>query len=212
MADQHVNDVGAPRRGPGSGEERGGLAWVVTEAAAPQYVAIALPPLTGLLAHGWTGAAWGLLAAALCAGLPVGVIAVGVRRGRLDSMHLVDRKSRRGPMLAGLTAVTIGLVLLALLDAPTIVTATAAVMLGWVLVMGSITIRWKISFHTGVAAGAAVVLAHVLPAAATLAVGAALVGVIGWARVRVSHHTPAQTIAGAAAGAGVAWAVLTLTL
>ncbi|MER5622381.1 phosphatase PAP2 family protein [Streptosporangium sp. NPDC002544] len=212
MADQRVNDVGAPGQGPGGEGERGGLAWVVTEVAAPQYVAIALPPVTGLLAHGWTGAMWGLLAAALCAGVPVGVIAVGVRRGRLDSMHLVDRKSRRGPMLAGLITVAVGLVLLALLDAPAIVTATAAVMLGWVLVMGSITMWWKISFHTGVAAGAAVVLAHVLPAAATLAVGAALVGVIGWARVRVSHHTPTQTIAGAAAGAGVAWAVLTLTL
>jgi membrane-associated phospholipid phosphatase len=108
MADQRVDGAGAPGRGPGAGQERGGLAWVVTEVAAPQYVAIALPPVTGLLAHGWTGAAWGL------------------------------------------------------------------------------------------------------PAAATLAVGVALVGVIGWARVRVSHHTPTQTVAGAAAGAGVAWAVLTL--
>ena len=158
------------------------------------------------------GALWGLLAAALCAGVPVGVIAVGVRRGRLDSMHLVDRKSRTGPMLAGLVTVAAGLALLALLDAPAIVTATAAVMLGWVLVLGSITLKWKISFHTGVAAGAAVVLAHVLPAAATLAVGAVLVGVIGWARVRVSHHTPAQTVAGAVAGAGVAGAVLALVL
>ncbi|MFI6450390.1 hypothetical protein ACIBF6_02460 [Streptosporangium amethystogenes] len=201
-----------PERGAGAGGERGGLAWVVTEMAAPQYVAVALPPVAGLLAHGWVGALWGLLAAALCAGAPVGVIAVGVRRGRLDSMHLVDRKSRRGPMLTGLIAVAVGLVLLALLDAPVIVTATAGVMLGWVLVMGAITLKWKISFHTGVAAGAAVVLAHVLPAAVTLAVGAALVGVIGWARVRVSHHTPAQTLVGAATGAGVAWAVLALTL
>ncbi|MGJ6960662.1 hypothetical protein ACSDR0_02050 [Streptosporangium sp. G11] len=208
MADQRE----APRQGAGAGGKRGGLAWAVTEVAAPQYVVIALPPVAGLLAHGWAGALWGLLAAALCAGVPVGVIAVGVRRGRLDSMHLVDRRSRTGPMLVGLVTVVAGLVLLVLLDAPAIVTATAAVMLGWVLVLGSITLKWKISFHTGVAAGAAVVLAHVLPAAATLAVGAALVGLIGWARVRVSHHTPAQAVAGAAAGAGVAWAVLALVL
>ncbi|MER5644312.1 hypothetical protein [Streptosporangium sp. NPDC002524] len=202
----------ASGQGPGAGAERGGLAWAVTEVAAPQYVVIALPIVAGLLAHGWAGALWGLLAAALCAGAPVGVIAVGVRRGRLDSMHLVDRRSRTGPMLVGLVTVAAGLALLALLDAPAVVTATAAVMLGWVVVMGAITLRWKISFHTGVAAGAAVVLAHVLPAVATLAVGTVLVGLIGWARVRVSHHTPAQVAAGAATGAGVAWAVLALVL
>ncbi|MCF6475831.1 hypothetical protein FAF44_46950 [Nonomuraea sp. MG754425] len=36
----------------------------------------------------------GLLAAAVCAGVPAAVIAVGVRRGRLDSIHLVERKSK----------------------------------------------------------------------------------------------------------------------
>jgi hypothetical protein len=45
-----------------------------------------------------------VLAAVLCAGLPAGVIAVGVRRGRLDSMHLVERESRKGPMPAGVAA------------------------------------------------------------------------------------------------------------
>ncbi|MEU8382288.1 hypothetical protein [Streptosporangium sp. NPDC048865] len=208
MADQRE----APGQDAGAGGRGGGLAWAVTEVAAPQYVVLALPPVAGLLAHGWAGALWGLLAAAVCVAVPVGVIAVGVRRGRLDSMHLVDRSSRTKPMLVGLVTVAAGLVLLAVLDAPAIVTATAAVMLGWVLVLGSITLKWKISFHTGVAAGAAVVLAHVLPAAATLAVGAVLVGLIGWARVRVSHHTPAQVVAGAVAGAVVAWAVLALVL
>ncbi|GAA2881389.1 hypothetical protein GCM10010517_44290 [Streptosporangium fragile] len=209
MADQRVDGVEAPQDGPRTGR---GVAWAVTEVFAPQYVALLLPPVAGGLAHGWAGAAWGLLAAALCAGIPAGVIAVGVRRGRLDSMHLVDRRSRKGPMLAGLVAVVVGLVLLAVLDAPAIVTATAAVMLGWVLVMGPITLLWKISFHTGVSAGATVVLAHILPPALTLVVGALLVAVIGWARVRVTHHTPAQAVAGAVGGAGVAWGVPALLL
>ncbi|MEV4374747.1 hypothetical protein AB0J71_47380 [Nonomuraea sp. NPDC049637] len=136
----------------------------MTEVFAPQYVAIAMPPAAGLLAEGWRGLAWGLLAAALCAGVPAAVIAVGVRRGRLDSIHLVERASRKGPMAAGFAAVVAGLAVLAVLDAPGVVTASAAVMLVWVLVMGSITLWWKISFHTGVSAGTAVVLAHVLPA------------------------------------------------
>ncbi|MER6945784.1 hypothetical protein ABT294_17300 [Nonomuraea sp. NPDC000554] len=190
----------------------GGFARAVTEVFAPQYVAIAMPPLAGLLAYGWAGLAWGLLAAALCAGAPAAVIAVGVRRGRLDSIHLVNRESRKGPMLAGFAAVIVGLAVLALLDAPRVVVSCAAVMLAWVLVMGLVTLVWKISFHTGVSAGSAVVLAHVLPALPVLVVGTVLVAVIGWARVRVSHHTPAQALAGAAAGAAAATATLAVLL
>lgn len=145
MTDQSVEVVGRP-----AGVGR--VAQVVTDVFAPQYVAIVMPPLAGLLVEGWAGLAWGLLAAAVCAGVPAAVIAVGVRRGRLDSMHLVERKSRKGPMLAGFAAVVAGLAVLVLAEAPVVV-ASAAVMLGWVLVMGPITLAWKISFHTAVSAG-----------------------------------------------------------
>ncbi|MGV9383455.1 hypothetical protein ACWDRB_47115 [Nonomuraea sp. NPDC003707] len=191
---------------------RSGVARAVTEMFAPQYVAIAMPPATGLLDAGWPGLAWGLLAAALCAGVPAAVIAVGVRRGRLDSIHLVERKSRKGPMAAGFAAVMVGLAVLAVLDAPRVVVASAAVMLAWVLVMGAITLWWKISFHTGVSAGTAVMLAHVLPAVPVLLVGALLVAAIGWARVQVSHHTPTQALAGAAAGAAATAATLAIVV
>ncbi|SDL18073.1 hypothetical protein [Nonomuraea jiangxiensis] len=140
------------------------------------------------------------------------VIAAGVRSGRLDSIHLVERKSRKGPMAAGFAAVVVGLAVLVLLDAPQVVVASAAVMLAWVLVMGPITLVWKVSFHTGVSAGTAVVLAFVLPALPMLVVGAVLVAVIGWARVQVSHHSPAQALAGAAAGAAASWATLAVML
>ncbi|MFD8560592.1 hypothetical protein ACFV1N_25245 [Streptosporangium canum] len=166
--------------------------------------------MAGGLAGGWSGAAWGLLASLVCAGIPAAVIALGVRRGRLDSVHLVDRTGRKGPMLAGLAAVVAGLVLLVVLGAPRLVTATAAVMLGWIVVLGAITLTWKISFHAGVSAGAVVVLAHVLPAAPTLVLGAILVVAIGWARVQVTHHTLAQTVAGAIVAAAVTWGVLAL--
>jgi hypothetical protein len=179
---------------------------------APQYVAIAMPPVTGLLAEGWAGLLWGLLAAVLCAGVPAAVIAVGVRRGRLDSIHLVERKSRKGPMLAGFAAVVVGLAALTGLDAPRVVVASAAVMLAWVVVMGLITLVWKISFHAGVSAGTVVVLAHMLPPLPVLMGGAVLVEVIGWARVSISHHTAAQVFAGAAAGTVTTWATLAILL
>ncbi|MFC7591458.1 hypothetical protein ACFQYP_53020 [Nonomuraea antimicrobica] len=179
----------------------------MTEVFAPQYVGIALPPLVGALAEGWPGLAWGLLAGLLCAGVPAAVIALGVRRGRLDSVHLVARDSRKGPILVGLAAVLVGLLVLVSADAPVAVVASVAVLLGWALVLGSITLAWKISFHTAVSAGVVVVLAFLLPAPPVLLAGSPLVVLIGWARVRVTHHTVAQVVAGALAGGGVALAV-----
>ncbi|MFG1755331.1 hypothetical protein [Streptosporangium sandarakinum] len=192
-----------------TGEHR--LAWLLTEVCAPQYVAIVLPVVVGWLSGGPVAAAWGLLASLVCAGIPSAVIAIGVRRGQLDSVHLVRRTSRVGPMLAGLAGVVAGMVLLIVLDAPRLVTATAAVMLGWVVALGGITLAWKVSFHSGVSAGAVVVMAHVLPVTPTLAIGAIVVMLISWARIRISHHTPAQTIVGALTAAIVTWGVLVVT-
>lgn len=182
----------------------------MTNIFAPQYVAFVAPMATGGVAGGLTGAVWGLGAAAVCVGVPAAVIGIGVRRGRLDSMHVVDRESRKGPLLSGLVALVVGLVVLVVVGAPLVVRATVGVMLACVVVMGAVTTRWKISFHTGVVAGTAVMLAYLLPAAPTLTTGAAVTAVVGWARVRISHHTAAQTAAGAVAGAGLAGVVFTL--
>jgi uncharacterized membrane protein (DUF4010 family) len=182
---------------------------VTTEVFAPQVLMIAMPPLVGAVSLGWRGAAWGLVASALCGGVPAGVIAVGVRAGRLDSRHIVERTKRTGPLLAAVAAVIVTLVLLAVLGAPRLLVSTVAAMLAGLAVTVPITLRWKISFHAAVSAGTVVVFAHVLPPLPAYAAGAVLVGLVCWARVRVSHHTLAQVLAGAAAGAGTAWATLT---
>ena len=44
----------------------------VTGLFAPQVLVIGLPPIVGLLADGRPGAAWGLVASALCGGVPAG--------------------------------------------------------------------------------------------------------------------------------------------
>ncbi|YCK37141.1 hypothetical protein ACNF49_24730 [Actinomadura sp. ATCC 39365] len=205
--------MGDQSRQNGHATGRGGaVARAITEVFAPQYVAVAMPPVTGAAGLGGPGLAWGLLAAAMCAGVPAAVIAAGVRRGRLDSIHLVERASRRGPMLVGLVAVVVGLAVLVLAGAPRLVLACAAVMLAWVVTLGAVTLAWKISFHTGVAAGTAVVLAHVLPPVPVAVCGTALVVVIAWARTRVSHHTAAQTVAGAVTGGTTAAATLAVLL
>ncbi|GAA3447577.1 hypothetical protein [Planomonospora venezuelensis] len=180
----------------------------VTGLFAPQALVIVLPPLIGLMTGGWPGAGWGLVASALCGGVPAGVIMAGVRAGRLDSHHLVRRESRTRPLLVAMVAVIAALVLLAVLDAPRLLVATVTAMLAALALTVPITLRWKISFHAAVSAGTVVLLAHVLPAVPTLAAGAPVVALICWARVRLGHHTRAQVAAGAVSGAGSAWATL----
>lgn len=184
------------------------LARGVTDLLAPQVLVIAMPPVIGLLGQGWAGAAWGLVASVLCGGVPAAVIAAGVRSGRLDSHHIVDRASRPAPLLSAVAGVLGALVLLALLGAPRLLLAVVVAMLAALAVTIPVTLRWKISFHAAVCAGTVVVLAYVLPAAPVLLAGAAVVALVCWARVRLAHHTLAQVAAGAAVGALVTWGTL----
>ncbi|NUT40859.1 MAG: phosphatase PAP2 family protein [Thermoactinospora sp.] len=197
-------DLTAPAR-PGPADR---VARWTTELFAPQVLVIAMPPVVGLIAEGWAGASWGLLASALCGGIPAAVIAVGVRLGRLDSRHLVDRAKRTKPLLAAVVSVVLALVLLVVLGAPDLLVATVTGMLAALAVAVPVTLWWKISFHAAVAAGTAVVFAHVLPPAPTAAVAAALLVLICWARVRLTHHTPAQVLAGLAVGMATTWGSL----
>ncbi|MDP4504413.1 phosphatase PAP2 family protein [Nonomuraea turcica] len=180
----------------------------VTNLLAPQVLVILMPPVVGLLAQGWRGAAWGLVASAFCGGVPATVIALGVRSGRLDSHHIVDRARRTGPLLAAVAAVLVALALLVVMGAPTLLVATVTAMLAALGVTVPITLRWKISFHAAVSAGTVVVLAHVLPALPTAIAGGAVVGLVCWARVRLAHHSWTQVMAGAVVGTATTWATL----
>uniref|UniRef100_UPI00066D7A84 hypothetical protein n=1 Tax=Nonomuraea sp. SBT364 TaxID=1580530 RepID=UPI00066D7A84 len=151
---------------------------------------------------------WGLVASVLCGGVPAAVIAVGVRSGRLDSHHIVDRARRTGPLLAAVGAVLFALVLLGLLGAPTLLVAVVTAMLAALAVTIPVTMRWKISFHAAVSAGTVVVMAHVLPVVPTLLGGAAVVALVCWARVRLTHHTWPQVAVGALVGTLVTWGTL----
>lgn len=181
----------------------------VTDLLAPQVLVITMPPAVGLIAQGWPGAAWGLVASVLCGGVPAAVIAAGVRAGRLDSHHIVDRSRRAGPLLSAVAGVLFALLLLAWLGAPTLLLATVTAMLAALAVTIPVTLRWKISFHAAVCAGTVVVVAHVLPPVPVLLAGAAVVALVCWARVRLAHHTPAQVVAGTAVGTLVTWGTLT---
>ncbi|WP_063728807.1 hypothetical protein [Streptomyces sp. RTd22] len=179
---------------------------IITDTLAPANLVIAV-----LLIIGWhstdslTGLGWGLLAALFCGGIPFAIIMLGVKRGNWTDKHIRHRHQRAIPLLATMASVLTGIGLLVALDGPREVLALVLAMLAGLTLTITVTVWWKVSVHTAVASGVAVVLliAYGLYMAPLFA-GVAL---IGWSRVALRDHTPAQTVVGAFVG-GLAAAVV----
>ena len=184
---------------------------LLTEVFTPSHLATLLPPAVGAQAAGLAGFAWGCLAAAFTGVIPYAFLLWGVRRGRYGDRHIKDRSQRAVPILFGGASVVVGLALLATLDGvPAQLLALTLAMLAGLAVTLAITAVWKISIHTGVAAGTVVVL--MITFGPVAAVAWPLVAATGWARVVLRDHTVAQVLAGALVGATVAGVAYTLLL
>lgn len=172
---------------------------LVAEVFAPAPLVLSLLVLAGWTGAGWSGALWGLGTAVVVASLPMLVLRVLARRGRVDG-HFVRARAQRLPVYAA-TGVLTALVLVAglALGAPVIVPVTTAFVLLGLLVLLVVTLWWKISAHVAVAACWAVGLGVLLTPWAAAAAAAVPVAV-AVSRVRTGDHTPAQTVAGALVG------------
>lgn len=175
------------------------LARLLTELFAPWVLIIALFLAVGWHADGAHGLAWDLLGAAFASLGPMLAIVGGVLLGRFTDHHLTVREHRVPILLLSVALVITGIAVLAAAGAPRDVVAVEAAMLGGLTITSPITAVWKVSFHTGVAAAAAVILTIVY--GPPLALSIPLVAVIGWSRVQLRHHTTAQVIVGAPVGA-----------
>ncbi|MFP8959319.1 phosphatase PAP2 family protein [Streptomyces nanhaiensis] len=179
---------------------------LITDALAPANLVVAI-----LLVIGWhstrdlTGLAWGLLAALFCGGIPFAIIMFGVRRGSWTDKHVRIREQRAVPLLATMASVLTGIALMTAFDAPREVFALVVAMLAGLAMTILVTLWWKVSIHSAVAGGVVVVL--VLAYGTWMAWLLLGVAVIGWSRVALRDHTPAQTVAGAILG-GLAAAVV----
>ncbi|GIF06354.1 phosphoesterase PA-phosphatase [Actinoplanes siamensis] len=180
------------------------VARVVSEVLAPAVLVAGL-----LLAVGWHAGEtpgvsrwWGLPGAIFAAVIPLGYVLHGVRTGRLTDHHIPDRAARRVPLLFGMASLTAGLMLLVLLGAPREVLALLVAGGAGLVVFALVTHWWKMSIHAGVAAGALATMTAIHGPVALLATPLVVLG--GWARVRLTAHTPAQVVVGALAGATVA--------
>lgn len=174
---------------------------VITEVLSPSVLMIVLFLIIGVTRAGGfpSGFLWGLAGAFFASIGPTAIIVAGVRRGRWSNHHLTEREHRRVPLIAAFALVVLGLLVLALLRAPTDIIATEAAMLAGLVVSTPITHVWKISFHTGVAAAVGLILTLTLGPLLLLTLP--LLAAIGWARVQLRDHTVAQVLAGAPIGA-----------
>ena len=180
------------------------IARIVSEVFAPAVLVAALLLTVGWHAGDQPGVSrwWGLPGALFAAVIPLGYVLHGVRAGRFTDHHIPERADRRIPLIFGTGSLVAGLILLIVLGAPREVLALLAAGGVGLGVFALVTHWWKMSIHAGVAAGTVAALTAVYGPVALI--GAPLVVLGGWARVRLTAHTPAQVVVGAMAGALIA--------
>jgi len=172
----------------------------LTEVGAPAVLLGVLPVVLSLATADTVavGIAWAVVTAVFFAIAPFTWVLVGVRRGRLTDHHIGRRSQRRGPLLVGLACMITGWLIALVGHAP----ATLVAYLGTVLLEAAaavaVTLVWKISLHSWIAALGATALVIVFGPWALLTIP--LVAGVAWSRVRLGDHSPAQVAAGLAAG------------
>lgn len=148
------------------------------------------------------GLEWAAIAIAFVTLIPLGIIAIGVRRNRLSDHHVRVRQQRPVLIILALISIVAGLGILVTMHASRELLALLAAMLVGLVVTLVVTLFWKVSLHTSTFAGAVTIL--VLALGPSFAVLYPLVILIGWARVEIGDHSPSQVGLGAVLGFVVA--------
>ena len=213
-------------------EAPAGIGLVVAIAVSYVVNPLVFPPLVYGLALAHVGAP----AADVATGAGIGALFLGVvpllhvgwmrLRGTIGSLEIRDRRKRTEPFLGVLGATGLALGVVGLLDVQgqrLLAALLGCHFLNTMLLMG-ITRWWKISIHCASVAGALGTLAFVhyhvpgdvLGTAGLgriiLGVGAVLVPLLLWARVRSRAHTAEQATAGTALGLVAPYAELYVVL
>lgn len=155
------------------------------------------------------GLVWAAVAVLLGSVLPFLFVLVGVHRGRIGDHHIRVRSQRHIPTAIGLACVVAGLSLLFALNASRGVIVLFVLVIAAVVPCMAVTVWWKISVHTAVAG--LIVAFSVVMWGLWLVPAVAVVAAVGWSRVVLDAHTPAQVWAGAALGTAIgvlAWPLL----
>ncbi|MHC6591866.1 phosphatase PAP2 family protein [Arthrobacter sp. C152] len=181
--------------------------WLTEVFQPPVVVSIQLL-ISPLAEPGFPGTVgYGALAALFVCVLPLLLLLVLVRQGKVTDHHVSDRKQRAPVLLMALGCIVVGLLLLSAVGAPQSVIAMVLAVVGGVAVLAAVSPFWKMSGHAAAISCSAVVAVLMLGAAwAPLLL---LIPAVGWSRVVLRAHSVAQVVAGSLFGgvvmAGIWW-------
>jgi membrane-associated phospholipid phosphatase len=150
---------------------------------------------------------YGALAALFVCVLPLILLLLLVRLGKVTDHHVSNRRQRAPVLIMALGSVAAGLVVLAAIHAPRSVVVMVLAIVAGIIVLAAVSPFWKISGHAAAITSSAVIAVLMLgPAWLPLVL---LVPAVGWSRVVLRAHTLAQVVAGSLFGglvmAGLWW-------
>lgn len=172
----------------------------ISDLYSPPVVALPINGLAAWLAGGGRSWWFALLHYALGALVPLAYIVWLHRTGRIDDLHLPNRRDRIGPFVVSVLGAVVAIAAFLWAGAPAILVAIAAGGLLQNSTLMAITTTWQISVHTAAAAALATLAGMGLGPSQGLVLALLLVAV-GWARVRLGRHTAIQVVGGALVGA-----------
>ncbi|OIJ91678.1 phosphatase PAP2 family protein [Streptomyces colonosanans] len=175
---------------------------LISDKLHPKTWIVAVCLMIGWHADHLRGVVWSLVGVLFAAVIPILFIDHGIKQGRWGDRNVGARKARLLVMAVILLSVLTCFALMTTLDAPRVLSALVASMLVTLASLALVTLAWKISVHQAVSAGAVIMLAQSYGPWALL--GYILVAVVGWSRVELRDHTPAQVIVGTLLGSAVA--------
>ncbi len=136
--------------------------------------------------------------------LPMLFVLAAYRLGFVTSPDLPRRSERLQPALFAVVCAIFAYPLLLNVDAPPAFLRLDAALASQLLLLAIVTFWWKISYHAASAAGL-VLVAFAWDGATLALVFASVALLIGWARIRLKRHTPAQVLAGWASALPALW-------
>ncbi len=121
-----------------------------------------------------------------------------VAKGRVTDLHLSERHQRAGPFIVSLCSALCGLLVLFILDTPTVLFVALFFAFVQTVLLFVITLAWKISIHTAAIAG--LITFALMALGSTALPSIPLVPLVAWARIYLGRHTFMQTVAGGVVG------------
>jgi hypothetical protein len=167
--------------------------------AVPAVLAVSLKVSSDLL-HGFL---WWLLYITFSTVIPFVDLLVRLRLGKVSDFHVSKKEERTMPMLYNIGYVTVGVVLMVVLGAPTAIVAAGVTSLIMVIISLFVNFWWKISLHAFGLFEIYTLLVLVFRSWAFFAYNSYLLVMLAavcWARIHLKKHTPSQVLAGAIGG------------